>query len=212
MPASDADNICEYCGAGFRSRRGQRFCGHSCFAKSTATPMRRKPFIVDPVEHVGLVASIGRKLLKRRVRCPIEDTWDYSCGVMGLIRACTEFNPDLRVKFSTYAWKAISREIIRRRQQHMASVLTQSQKLTTTFPIRSRPIDQLIRQEEKSWFRLAWKSANSQDRELIWSRVCDGDSFTVIGSRLGVSKTAARNRFVSAVERVRQIIPASLFC
>jgi len=63
----------------------------------------------DPEEHLDLVRKIALKFLSSR--CPVEDSYAYSDGCLGLLEAVKTYKRELGA-FSTWAWKLIKNFIV----------------------------------------------------------------------------------------------------
>ena len=64
----------------------------------------------DPIKWIPLVCKIACKYSNLR---PIQDSEEYSDGIVALLRAVKNYDPYRGYKFITYAWYAIRREILR---------------------------------------------------------------------------------------------------
>ncbi len=60
--------------------------------------------VINPLDHLGMLYQLA---IKYGANKPIEDSWQYSDGMLGLLRAAREWTPTRDVKFSTLAWKYI---------------------------------------------------------------------------------------------------------
>jgi RNA polymerase primary sigma factor len=78
-------------------------------ATACETKAGARGFRVDPAEHLGLVWTQAVRFMGRGL--PVDDLAGE--GVVGLVRACREFDPARHVLFSTYATKCVRNEIFR---------------------------------------------------------------------------------------------------
>lgn len=67
-------------------------------------------YAIDPTEHLGLVCSVVAKFADRKT--PLQDTEEYSDGILGLLSACEKFEKDKNVEFSTYAHGCILNAVL----------------------------------------------------------------------------------------------------
>lgn len=61
-------------------------------------------------ENLGLVRSVVSKYISNSIK--LEDTEEYSDGLIGLFNAIKKFDPTKNIKFSTLAYKCIKNSII----------------------------------------------------------------------------------------------------
>lgn len=60
------------------------------------------------------------------------------------------------------------------------------------------------KQEREAWVRMGIELLGPEERQVILLRNWEGLSFAEIGERLGVSKGTARNRFLSALDKLQE--------
>lgn len=110
--------VCDYCHCAFYTRNKRRksttFCNRACAQRyigerrKSAKVIEVKPFVIDPLEHLGLVCKIAREhQTKHDATQPVKDLDQYSDGIMGLLHACQRFDPSLNNRFSSYASQCI---------------------------------------------------------------------------------------------------------
>lgn len=71
-------------------------------------------------------------------------------------------------------------------------------------PVRSvtSPSQHAQRAENEEWVRLALELLQPADRDVLWLREWEGQTFDEIGGRLGIAADAARMRFKRALPRL----------
>lgn len=80
--------------------------------------------MIKAEEHFGLVAKLAMKYARKKQNERIEDTEEFSDGLVGLVRAMNRFKPELGYAFSTYAFYCIRNAIwagCNRRRPHEAN-------------------------------------------------------------------------------------------
>ena len=99
---------------------------------------------IKPEEHLGLVGKVVARYIKDRI--PLEDSEEWSDGVVGLLRAAERFKPELGFKFSTYAVKLITNEVksgLRTRYRKKKLKYINPEKLDIPDPTSNTPKDKI---------------------------------------------------------------------
>lgn len=159
-------------------------------------------YVVNPTEHLGLLRTIVKPLVRRGV--PIEDTEVYSEAMIGLLRACQTFDPSRGYKFSTYARPVIFREMqgawkqrFRRNRAylgHPPSSQTPERQSCFSYSLRDEDCDQL---------QHAVSQLPEQQRKLIELRL-QGLDCTQAGRQMGVTRQRAWQIYQSTLLKLRE--------
>lgn len=85
--------------------------------------------MIKAEEHLGLVAKLALRYARLKKNERIEDTEEFSDGMVGLAQAIKKFKPELGFQFSTYAFYCIRNSIwsgINRRRPHEVGFIPMS--------------------------------------------------------------------------------------
>lgn len=181
-----------------------------------------------------------------RTKFPGTYRWARACGLddddihqqawIGVIQAAKKFNPDLEIKFVTYALHAARNQVQRpcndagrakRTPQPGAVVVSGSQRVgreggkqTTRFdltPDRTpNPESAIIEREARAERKLAsdtlLMSIEPRLRTILYRRFVHGDTLDVVSERVGVTRERVRQLQENAVRQLRMKAGLGVVC
>ena len=168
----------------------------SAVMERVADVMAEEPaeFVENPADHIGLLTNIVRLVLGTRIAGPVEDSDAYADGLVGLVRACQKFQPELGYKFSTFAFHCIRNEM---RGGHVQRY-RQNRAYLTDLPdfdrMSAEPSRQHLTADHLQVLQQAVAALPDRTRQIVELRL-RGVTFKGIGQQLGISK-----------QRVQQIV------
>jgi RNA polymerase sigma factor (sigma-70 family) len=135
------------------------------------------------IDNIGLVVAQARNFKPGRVT----DIDDYKqAGAIALLKAIRNYDPT-KGKLGTFAWKAISREIVREATKFQETVtLTED-----------------IYQEEKESIFDFIPNLSEDDFEILWLRIC-GHSLEEIGNKIGESKQNINHKLKKIISIIKE--------
>ncbi len=164
----------------------------------------RRTFAVDPLKFNRLVCKLAIKHGADKARA--EDSDQYANGWIGLMSAIKYFDPTRKVKFISYAWLCIEREIRdgakRADTQHSKAAFQINEIEADGIQSREPDHEKVITDRELA--RLALKQLGERDRELMRLRHCEGLTLRAAGARLGISHERSRQLEQRALGKIRE--------
>ncbi len=163
--------------------------------------------MVDVTEHQGLVYSIASKMGRRYGFVDLDVL--ISAGMEGLCKAGALFKPELGFQFSTYAYQAIQRAMMREimdTSKHSSSIDFSDVEHEARLPSREREWDET---EEycRNLDRVRSQVAQlpPKHRSLIEMRLA-GKSYREMSEILGVSRTSVQIWCNTVVRQLREAL------
>ena len=159
-------------------------------------------------DHLGLVCWIASRFVPKHI--PIQDSEEYSDGVMGLLRAVEKYNPELhKTEFSTYAFDVIRTAIIQGWRKK-----NQKRLVTANISLSDPELQKLIPQKENTSFpkllemikapRPGETEQDKFNKEVLIEHYIDGKTWTDIGKERGFTKAWIQQCGVKALKLIKQ--------
>ena len=129
---------------------------------------------------------------------PVKDSDEFSDACIGLIQASENYNPDLGVKFSTYAYRCMNNSImdgIRKRNrinQHFLVIDEINDLEGKAIKEDNVDINKLI------------SGLEGRNKDVVVSHYLEGETFASIGRRLGVTRAAISQTCIKALSKIRK--------
>jgi RNA polymerase sigma factor (sigma-70 family) len=130
---------------------------------------------------------------------PIKDSDEFSDACVGLIQANENYNPDLGVKFSTYAYRCMNNAIIngirkRNRINQHFSVIEEVGDLES----------KVIKEDNADVVAKLISGLEGRNKDVVISHYLEGETFASIGRRLGVTRAAISQTCSKALSKIRK--------
>lgn len=160
---------------------------------------------IRPEDHLGLLIQVVSKFVFQK-GVQIQDTEEYSDGVLGLLTACETYNPELGTTFSTHATFCIRTKLIeawRRRNRkkrigNMSSI--EDNEIVDNNSISPHTFDVID-------FFLNTSDLDSPEekryKDVLYRHYIKGETFDVVGKSLGVSRVRAQQICVAAINYLK---------
>jgi len=175
--------------------------------------------IMTPIkaeDHLGLVCMVVSKYVPRNIQ--IEDTEEYSEGVLALLNACREYDPKVGL-FSTYAVTCIKKSLIqrwrrqkRKKRQGDANLISINSQLSIAVP---KQIDKVAISNVLKEMLADHKDDRDNDKrnkqilhdhflnEMTWAEIAD-QMVSRYGQEKPVSRACAQQYGAAALDLIRQ--------
>lgn len=154
-------------------------------------------------EHLGLVRSIVCKYIPPGIK--IDDTEEYSDGLIGLFNAIKKFDPEHH-KFSTFAFKCISNAVIQ-------GIRSRKRKKRVALKPVSLDIDIAKNEKEEIDFSSIVEclmqehpddtKTDIENKRILYEHYVLGKTWDAIGKELGVTRMRAMQRGQLAVQLLK---------
>jgi RNA polymerase primary sigma factor len=146
----------------------------------------------------------------------VKDSWQYSAGWCGLMRAVEKFDPGRGATFATYAHWWIRQGITRQFQEKKAAKRGGGTVRTVAFSqigeaeagsaeaalATSLDPDPLI--DERAAAAELWRVLSPRAKEVVERHVCGGETLEAVGATLGVTRERVRQICVKAMDKLRR--------
>lgn len=154
-------------------------------------------------DHLGLVRSIVCKYIPSGIK--IDDTEEYSDGLIGLFNAIKKFDPE-RHKFSTFAFQCIKNSVIQG---------IRARKRKKRIALNPIPLDVDIAKNEKDEIDFSSiveclmtehpddTKTDIENKKILYEHYVNGKTWDAIGKELGVTRMRAMQRGQIAVQLLK---------
>lgn len=158
---------------------------------------------INAEEHLGLVKSIVCKYIPSGLK--IDDTEEYSDGLIGLFNAIKKFNPEQH-KFSTFAFQCIKNSVIqgirsRKRKKRIALnpiSLDLDIAQNETEDINFSSIVECLMTEHPDDTK-----TDIENKKILYQHYVEGKTWDAIGKELGVTRMRAMQRGQIAIKLLK---------
>lgn len=164
---------------------------------------------MDPAQHLGLARMVAAPYVPAGEH--LEDSDAYSEALIGLVKACRNYDPERGYAFSTYAARVMRGEMAWRYKQRLRQSRVYRGPSLTDADMAIPAVDfveQLETQRELMSLGLATQSLTPRQREVIAGRM-QGQTYEVIAQQLGVTKQCCQQTEATARHRLRTLIGTS---
>jgi RNA polymerase sigma factor (sigma-70 family) len=166
--------------------------------------------MINAKDHFGLVGCIAKKYVELHKGEKIEDTDEFSDGLVGLTKAMQIFEPERGFQFSTFAYYCIRSAICKGIKERQRSVRPKIRIdfNDTSIDIPDRPNKPNFERIAQSILR-RFPDDTIKDREnkrIVIDYYLHGKLLKEIGQEYGVSKERIRQRREQGLKRLRKAI------
>lgn len=169
-------------------------------------PVSREP--IRPEDHLGLVFVVASRFVPKHI--PIQDSEEYSDGIMGLLRACKEYDPEkYQTQFSTYAFEVIKTAIIQGWRKKNRKRL-----ITANVSLSDPELQKLIPAKENTSFprlleiiktpRPGETEQDKLNKEILIEHFVDGKTWKQIGDERGFTRAWAQQCGSKALKTIQE--------
>jgi RNA polymerase sigma factor (sigma-70 family) len=160
---------------------------------------------IDAKDHFGLVAKIALEFINKNQlrRGKVEDTYEFSDGLLGLTIAIQKFNSK-KCKFSTYAWICIRGKIIsglKKRSRKSGHLKASNNWDFENLPSRNNNREIVVKKIEE----LIDLMPESPNKIAVVGWFFQKRNFIDIGKELGVGRGRAQQRKNEGIKELKQI-------
>jgi len=166
--------------------------------------------MINAKEHFGLVGSIAKKYTYLHKGERIEDTEEFSDGLVGLTMAIQKFEPERGFKFSTFAYYCIRNAICKGVKERQRSV---QPKIRIDF--HDQTIDIPAKPEKPNLGRVVatllrkfpvTTEKDKTNKKIVVDYYLRGRILKEIGQEHGVSKERIRQRREQGLRSLRRVV------
>ena len=167
---------------------------------------------VDVTEHLGLVRLLAARACNRagKFDLPIDDSDEYSAGCIGLMKAAVAFDPSRGIRFCTFAWHCIRREIADCQRTTLRGIrrLKHGERLPQRVSMEAAEtavceLPDLDAQLDAAAFAAAGLSQlKPRDIEIVRRVLMHGEQSRAVASDLGISPQAVANALFAAKQQL----------
>ena len=168
---------------------------------------------IDAKEHFGLVGHVSKRYITLKKGERIEDTEEFSDGLVGLTRAIEKFDPSKGFQFSTFAFYCIRNEICKgmkdRQKGVQASIRIDWTDSEIDVPARSteepsfvkagRIIDSLLEKLPED------TEPKRKNKQILIDCFLNERMLKEIGTEFGVTRERIRQRKEQALQELKEI-------
>jgi RNA polymerase sigma factor (sigma-70 family) len=158
-------------------------------------------------DHIPLVYSITRKFIPLENHSPIEDTEEFSDGMLGLTRAWGSYDESRSTVFSTFAYHCIFNEICKglktRKKSSDMVYMSDFKNFRAREPLPMFEIKDLAQELLKRY--PVDRETDVTNKLILMEHYLEGKKQTEIARELEISKEAVRQRKNKAIEMVKRI-------
>lgn len=154
-------------------------------------------------EHLGLVRKVALQYISPGIK--VDDTEEYSDGLMGLFKAIQSFDATQDNQFSTFAFHCIKNEIVQgiRSRQTKKTKLMKSMSLEIDYPQEDKInhfkfVEELFAPHEED------TEDDLFNKDILHRYFIIGETWDAIGKGLGVSKMRACQRGQEAIALLKK--------
>lgn len=168
---------------------------------------------IDASKHFGLVGHISKRYANLQRGERIEDTEEFSDGLVGLTRAIDKFDPAKGFQFSTFAFYCIRNEICKGKKDRQKGVYA-SIRIDWT----DSGIDMPARTEDEPFFVEAGQIVNGllnslpedtetkkKNKQILIDYYIREKMLKEIGGEFGVTRERIRQRRDQALDELKKI-------
>ena len=159
--------------------------------------------IIPAENNIGVESNLklALKVAYRYVKSdqPVKDSDEFSDACIGLMQASENYNPNLGVRFSTYAYRCMSNAIIngirkRNRTNKHFSVIEEINDLE----------GKIIKEDNVDVVEKLISGLEGRNKDVVVSHYLEGETFASIGRRLGVTRSAISQTCNKALSKMRK--------
>ena len=159
--------------------------------------------IIPADNNIGVESNLklALKVAYRYVKSgqPVKDSDEFSDACIGLMQASENYNPNLGVRFSTYAYRCMSNAIIngirkRNRTNKHFSVIEEIDDLEGN----------VIKEDNVGVVEKVISGLEGRNKDVVVSHYLEGETFASIGRRLGVTRSAISQTCNKALSEIRK--------
>jgi RNA polymerase sigma factor (sigma-70 family) len=159
---------------------------------------------IDLQDHFGLVGMMTKKFVKLQSKQKMEETEEWSDGMLGLVKAKNAFDSKRGNKFSTLAYLHIKHEIFKgkiRRNNNLSMSLDFNSDFNEII-YKNKGIEKV---DENDLIKIIFNLIDDRTKNIFKMYFVQGKTLAEIGSILGISKERVRKIKQSGIDDARQI-------
>ena len=152
---------------------------------------------IDVESNLKLALKVAYRYIKNGQ--PVKDSDEFSDACVGLILANENYNPNLGVKFSTYAYRCMNNAIIngvrkRNRINQHFSTINEMNDLE----------GKVIKEDNSAVVARLISGLKGRNKDIVISHYLKGETFASIGRRLGLTRSAICQTCNKALSKIRK--------
>jgi len=169
---------------------------------SCASPAENGYMIIPADNNIGVESNLklALKVAYGYVKNgqPVKDSDEFSDACIGLIQANENYNPDLGVRFSTYAYRCMNNAII--------NGIRKRNRINQHFSVidEINDLEGKVIKEDNVDIKKLLSGLEGRNKDVVISHYLEGETFASIGRRLGVTRAAISQTCIKALSKIRK--------